>query len=234
MSDARCGRHSGLQRGRIDRQPSSTGIRAAVDQVSWWTMVRPTRRRSGRARRARRCCSTRPMPERATPSAPGLRTCCRQATSRTCSCSTATCSICRRRPRAAGHGRRHGRRRGARRTPVLPRRTCRRRAITPTGWAAACCRGSSACRSRHPVRIPGLPGGRAAGAAAARVGLRDRNRDAGEGPAARRPPGQRAGHRGLRGRAQQAAPVRDTTRTCFLAVYYRFLETYLMTCRRRQ
>ena len=74
--------------------------------------------------------------------------------------------------------------------------------------AASACSGSMRCGPLPPPRVR----------------LRNRDRDAGEGPAARRARGERADHRRLRGRRSKLRPVRDTTRTCFLAVYYRFLE----------
>ena len=92
---------------------------------------------------------------------------------------------------------------------------CRRRGITRIAWAAACCRGSSASRAGHAVRVPRVPRRRASTASTDGARLRNRNRDARQGAATRRPHRERAGHGGLRGAGSKLRPVRDTHEDVF-------------------
>ena len=148
-----------------------------------------------------------------------------QATSRTCCCSTATCSICRtRRARLLDAAGAPGADRRDRRAAVQPER-CRRRATTPTGSAAARCRGSSACRSAT----------RSAASACFASTRCGRLRLTAPGYEIETEMLVKVRRRGGRvtsvpvtavyaGQRSKLRPIRDTTRTCFLAVYYRFLE----------
>ena len=187
-------------------------------------MGRRTRRRARAAEPARRCCATSATLERATPSAPDCRGSWKArfthvllldgdmqhlpARGGAADCDRGR-QWCRRRARRATIlSREHAR-------LALSRQPARQRVLS---WFIGVRLRDTQCGFRifrvdcaAPIRLTGHR-------------LRDRNRDAGQGPATRRPPGQRADHRGVRQRASKLRPVRDTTRTCFLAVYYRFLE----------
>ena len=182
------------------------------------------RPRSGRARPAPRWSRTPPTAARGRRCAPGSPGCWPAVHAR---------AAARRRHAAPARRRRRGCLPRPRATGAdvvsangsSSRAGCRHRGITPTGSAAARFRGSSACRSRTPsAAFASSASTRCATLPLTATRLRDRDRDAGQGPPARRP------DRGVpitavyAGQHSKLRPIRDTTRTCFLAVYYRFLE----------
>ena len=159
----------------------------------------------------------------------GLARVCAAAASRTCCCSTATCSTCRTKRRGCWTQPRRpaptwciGERQFSRDEMPASRYHANRIGSRALSWFV----GAPVRDTQCGFRVFRLDALRTLPLRASR--LRNRNRDAGQGPPPRRPRRRRCrSRRSTPAQRSKLRPVRDTTRTCFLAVYYRFPRTPL-------